>query len=224
MGVLGLGDAAVQQRHPDLRLHRAVPDHRRRSCRPTSRRSPRTTRPTSPASPRCRASSAGPSRRAGLFIALLAPVLGQRADAHGSPQAAARDLHRLADRAACSRSSSCRAEPAFFILGHQPDRRRQRVRRDRRRELQRDARAGRDPKDRRQGQRARLGPRLHRRHHRAGPHRRDRPGVRTGSACRTTTACASGSSRSAARSGRSCSASRSGSTCPRCRRRSSARR
>ena len=82
VGVLGLGDAAVQLGDPDVRLRGALPGRRRLPARRSAALGRR--RPAQGArSPSCRAGTAGRHALAGVLILLLAPVLGQRADATG---------------------------------------------------------------------------------------------------------------------------------------------
>ena len=140
---------------------------------------------------------------AGILILLLAPVLGQRADASGNKKRMLAALHR-ASRSLQFGLFFVYAEPSYFMVRRDPAGPRGRRVGDRRRQLQRDAGAGVQPQDDRQGQRTRLGTRVHRRHRRSGHRRRVSPS-RTGSAWTPPTASPIGSSRSAALCGRSCS-------------------
>ncbi len=146
VGAVGLGDATVQQRHPHVRLHGVVSDRARRSYRLAIPRLPVTKTPLSWEHRRALAAPLG----RGLGIAVRrcsslssAPVLGPARRHLRAPQVAAQHLHWPARR--CQRCSALffvQASPAFFVLGISLIAIGSVLQRDRRGQLQRDARAG----------------------------------------------------------------------------------
>ena len=111
---------------------------------------------------------------AGILIALLAPVLGQRADATGHRKLMLGIFTGLL--IACQLGDGVRRRRAVALLVRRGDDRvRQHRRRDRRRQQQLAARLRLDAEDGRAGLRSRVGIRLPRRHRRARDRRRPDP-------------------------------------------------
>ena len=175
MGALGLGDPAVQLGDPDVRLHRALP-HDRHLPRPRDRRTRGRRRDATSA--RSRQLSAqlrlGDLRRRPAHRRAR-PGLGQRADASGRRKFWLAIYTGVLVARACSLLFFVQADSDLLLARRGAHRARHGLQRARRRQLQRDARPGVDPEDRRPGQRPRLGPRLHRRHRRARDRHRPRP-------------------------------------------------
>ena len=170
VGVLGLGDPAVQLRHPDLRLRRAVPRLATASCRRTSPRSPTTTR-------------SGARARRALERLRLVDDAGRHADP--AARAGARAARGRAGRRKAGSSvftDAARARCSSACSSCRPTRRSSGSARRSSRSARSSPRSPAStttrcscrcrPDDHRQGQRARLGPRLHRRHRRARHRRR----------------------------------------------------
>ena len=165
VGVLGLGDAAVQLGHPDLRLRGAVPGLRQLPAR--RHRGARRRRPAEGARARRaleRLRARHDSRRHPDPAARPGARPARRRDR--SQEGRAVPLHDAA-RPAAVRAVLRARRPVLLLAGRRVPRPRRRGLRDRRRQLQRDAAPGLDPAHDRQGLGPRLGPRLHRRHRRA---------------------------------------------------------
>ena len=181
MGDVGLGDAALQLGHPHLRVRLAVPRQRqlpaRRHRGAERRRRLACSRTADAATGYCQGSSdlaewyGWATFAAGILVLLLAPVLGQRADARRQQEALVIGGHDRA-RARAVRPLLRLLRAAVLLAGAILARARMRwCPRSRASTTTRCSCRSR-PADDRPGQRSRMGPRLHRRHPRPRDRRR----------------------------------------------------